>query len=128
MIFRWWWRFYYFPDLLLVRVIKSIYALGGACKNSSYPIIGQCPWVRVIRMFSQLCHKYIDLQSIFPIRVGDGTRTSFWHDVWRGDVILSASFPRVYALNLHRHVSISDRLSMELGVNTLRCIPRGEAE
>ena len=52
----------------------------------------------------------------------------FLHDVWRGEMPMSSSFPRVYALDLHRHVSVSDRLSMGLGVNTLRRGPRVETE
>ncbi|XP_052625816.1 uncharacterized protein LOC128132862 [Lactuca sativa] len=128
LIFRWWWRFYHCPDLLWVRVIKSIYGLDGACRNLRYPIIGHGSWRGVVRMFSQLRQKDIDLQSLCPIRVGDGTRTSFWHDVWRDDMPLSVSFPRIYALDLHKHASISDRLSLGLGINTLRRDPRGGAE
>ena len=79
-------------------------------------------------MFSQLRQNDIDLQYLCPIRVGDVTRTSFWHDVWRDDMPLSVSFPRIYALDLHRHDSITDRVSLGLGVNTLRHNPRGGAE
>lgn len=43
-------------------------------------------------------------------------------------MILFATFPRVYALYLHRHDSISDKMSMGLRVNTLRRIRRGRAE
>lgn len=41
---------------------------------------------------------------------------------------LSTTFPRIHALDLHKHVSITDRLPMGLGVNTLRRGPGGGAE
>lgn len=106
MIFRWWRRFYKSPNLLWVRVIKVIYGWEGGCRNLISPTSVQGSWVSIIRMFTQLRHKDIDLQSFCPIRVGNGTITSFWHDVWTGDVPLSSIFPRDYLLDLHRYVSI----------------------
>ena len=62
-------------------MIKDIDGLDGACRNFISPTSEIVPWVGVIRMFSQLRQKDIDLHSFCPIRVGYGTITSFWHDV-----------------------------------------------
>ena len=61
-------------------------------------------------MLKQLRDWGVDLLSFSPIRVGDGSNTSFWHDIWKGDQPLAVSFPRINALDIHRSVSIRDRV------------------
>ncbi|GJU75384.1 hypothetical protein Tco_1272454 [Tanacetum coccineum] len=50
---------------------------------------------RVILLKGQMV---VDLISHCKIRVGKGTGTSFWKDLWIGDNLLKLSFPRLFAL------------------------------
>ena len=38
------------------------------------------------------------MKDKFVFSVGNGKRVRFWEDRWRGDEILSISFPSLYAL------------------------------
>nr|GEV98791.1 reverse transcriptase domain-containing protein [Tanacetum cinerariifolium] len=46
--------------------------------------------------------------SIF--KVGKGTCTSFWNDLWIGDSLLKLSFPRLYALKEKKHIYVADKM------------------
>lgn len=81
MMFRWQWRFFHSPDLMWARVIRSLYGSDGGSRTLITIRVGSGPWYGVIRMFTQLRDRDIDIRSLCPIRVGDGHHTSFWHDV-----------------------------------------------
>ncbi|GJU11093.1 RNA-directed DNA polymerase, eukaryota [Tanacetum coccineum] len=49
--------------------------------------------------------KGVDLISHCKIRVGKGTGTSFWKDLWIGDNLLKLSFPRLFALEENKDIS-----------------------
>lgn len=52
--------------------MKSRYGYDGGCNSSLTLRVGQGSWYGVLRMFSQLTDKGIDLQSFCPTKVGDG--------------------------------------------------------
>lgn len=37
--------------------------------------------------------------------VGDGTRISFWHDLWCGDMTLKATFPALFGIAVAKDAS-----------------------
>ncbi|GJU75232.1 retrovirus-related pol polyprotein from transposon TNT 1-94, partial [Tanacetum coccineum] len=56
-----------------------------------------------------------------------GKDTLFWLDPWLEDGPFKCKFPRVYALEDNKHVSVGDKLNMGISAS-LRRFPRGGAE
>jgi len=46
-------------------------------------------------------------QSITAVQVGDGTRTSFWHDRWLLSDMLALAFPALFSHCLHPDLSFA---------------------
>ncbi|GKB41258.1 RNA-directed DNA polymerase, eukaryota [Tanacetum coccineum] len=59
-------------------------------------------------------------------KVGNGEDTKFWEDIWLTDVALKVKFPRIYALDLYKNVSVAEK-KMSLS-HSFCCPPRGGAE
>nr|GEX32545.1 hypothetical protein [Tanacetum cinerariifolium] len=49
----------------------------------------------------------IDLISMMHKKIGNGLNTSFWEDWWRGEQQLKEAFPRIYALDVNKHISVA---------------------
>lgn len=75
-------------------------------------------------MMSHIRDCGLDLLSLCPIRIGDGNRTSFWQDIWKGDPSLVASFHRIFALDTHRFALVRDRVLLAWDTVSLRRVPR----
>lgn len=45
-------------------------------------------------------------------RVGNGMKTSFWNDIWRGVVPLRTKYPRLYAISNQKDLSISEMMEV----------------
>ncbi|GJV74022.1 RNA-directed DNA polymerase, eukaryota, reverse transcriptase zinc-binding domain protein [Tanacetum coccineum] len=58
--------------------------------------------------------------------MGNGADTSFWGDVWRGDDAFKSFYPRIYALETCKNVTVAVKMSHENVGFSLRRIPRGE--
>ncbi|GJW61836.1 RNA-directed DNA polymerase, eukaryota [Tanacetum coccineum] len=71
------------------------------------------PWSSIIEVNS-LKVKGVDLISHCKIRVGKGTGTSFWKDLWIGDNLLKLSFPRLFALEENKHISVADKMNTSI--------------
>lgn len=71
-------------------------------------------------MLSRLRDPGLDLQSLFLIRIGDGSRTCFWHDVWKGDDLLVITFHRKYDLDTYRSATVLDRTLLGWNTEVLR--------
>lgn len=54
------------------------------------------------------------LQHNTSVLVGDGCRTSFWHDRWCGDCILADKFASLYTHSLSKIDSVAKVLSLDL--------------
>ncbi|GJU81026.1 hypothetical protein Tco_1283391 [Tanacetum coccineum] len=61
----------------------------------------------IITEVNSLKVKGVDLISHCKIRVGKGTGTSFWKDIWIDDNLLKLSFPRLFALEENKGISVA---------------------
>ncbi|GKC79743.1 RNA-directed DNA polymerase, eukaryota, partial [Tanacetum coccineum] len=57
--------------------------------------------------------------------VGNGEDTIFWNDIWLDDMALKHRYPRLYALESSKHISISDKPSNDSLISLYRRAPRG---
>ncbi|GJU51297.1 hypothetical protein Tco_1220852 [Tanacetum coccineum] len=69
----------------------------------------------------------VDLISHCHIRVGNGLRTQFWNEVWIGDTQLRVMFPRIYALEINKDCTVTDKLQFSV-TSSLRRSVRGGVE
>jgi len=49
--------------------------------------------------------------------VGNGTRISFWHDLWVGNMTLNAAFPALFRMAVAKDASIANNLEFLGGSN-----------
>ncbi|GKC50288.1 RNA-directed DNA polymerase, eukaryota, partial [Tanacetum coccineum] len=69
--------------------------------------------------------KGVDLISHCKIRVGKGTGTSFWKDLWIGDNLLKLSFPRLFALEENKDISVADKMNTSISSSFRRHVRGG---
>ncbi|GKA06340.1 hypothetical protein Tco_0685564 [Tanacetum coccineum] len=99
LLFKWMWRFITQGSSLWSNFIKAIHGDKGAIDNpnsSSRTSI----WLDLIREFSSLSHKGIDLIALVKRKLGNEENTLFWEYIWLEDSSLKTKFPRLFALEL----------------------------
>ncbi|GJZ40058.1 RNA-directed DNA polymerase, eukaryota, reverse transcriptase zinc-binding domain protein [Tanacetum coccineum] len=123
LIFKWIWRFLASGASLWSRFISAIYGIRGALDNSS-SYSRRSPWLDIVNEVRKLASKGIDLLSLVKKKVGNGEATSFWNDVWLGDFPLKQTYPRLYFLELDKHVSVASKLRANYLISSFRRSPR----
>ena len=58
----------------------------------------------------------------------DGADTYFWEDTWRGNVALTVLYPRLYALESCKNITVAEKLSHGNISHSFRRVPRGGLE
>ena len=61
-------------------------------------------------------------------RIGNGANTSFWEDVWRGDLPFKSKFPRLYAIEDNKSIDVASKLRQESIISSFRRNPRSGTE
>nr|GEX15515.1 RNA-directed DNA polymerase, eukaryota, reverse transcriptase zinc-binding domain protein [Tanacetum cinerariifolium] len=106
LLFKWVWRYLSHDNSLWSRVISAIHDLNGQVLSVAF----NSTWSSIINEVNSVKDKGVDLISHCKIKVGKGTCTSFWNDLWIGDSLLKLSFPRLYALEEKKHISVADKM------------------
>ncbi|GJV76417.1 RNA-directed DNA polymerase, eukaryota [Tanacetum coccineum] len=103
------------------------YGIRGALDNSS-SYSRRSPWLEIVHEVRKLASKGIDLLSLVKKKVGNGDATSFWNDVWLGDFPLKQTYPRLYFLELDKHVSVVSKLRANSLISSFRRSPQSGIE
>jgi hypothetical protein len=100
---KWIWRFGTEHDFLRRKVIEAKYgsARSGWCSNPMNSPNGVSLWKTISKDWSSF-------KRFISFDVGDGSRVSFWHDVWCGDNTLKATFPTLFAIACNPAASVED--------------------
>ncbi|GKC02916.1 hypothetical protein Tco_0994526 [Tanacetum coccineum] len=69
---------------------------------------GSSLWARVIKGI----HSEDDLIGFIHKKMGNGADTSFWEDVWKGDGAFKSLYPRIYALETCKNVTLAIKMSI----------------
>ncbi|GJW86582.1 hypothetical protein Tco_0161922 [Tanacetum coccineum] len=80
------------------------------------------------RELSSLSSQGINLLAHLKKKVGNGVHTSFWEDSWINDIPLSQSYPRLYALENRKHITVAEKISEATLIASFRRAPRGGVE
>nr|GEW79150.1 RNA-directed DNA polymerase, eukaryota, reverse transcriptase zinc-binding domain protein [Tanacetum cinerariifolium] len=116
LLLKWVWRFISMDGSLWFKVILVLYGPRFEAHSLNQPSI----WCSILREVRLLNHKGFDFLSHCKKRVGDGCCTSFWEDIWISGAPLRVSFPRLYALELNKQVSVAEKLGAPLSVVSFR--------
>nr|GEV24524.1 RNA-directed DNA polymerase, eukaryota, reverse transcriptase zinc-binding domain protein [Tanacetum cinerariifolium] len=106
LILKWVWRFVSQDGSLWFRVIEALHGVS----ISSHSVHKSSNWCSIVRELRVLKDKGFDFISHCIKRVGDGNNTFFWSDIWKGEVPFRDAFPRLFALETDKNVSVADKL------------------
>ncbi|GJS08120.1 RNA-directed DNA polymerase, eukaryota [Tanacetum coccineum] len=87
---------------------------------------GLLVWKSITTEVNSLRNKGVDLLKFMNKKVGNGIDTSFWEEIWRGDMNSKTKFPRVYALESTKE-EYCCHLNDDVGLS-LRRAPRDGVE
>ncbi|GJX04365.1 hypothetical protein Tco_0190281 [Tanacetum coccineum] len=82
----------------IVNVLKSAESIGCSILTAPFNFLG----VKVGDIMSR--------RSSWEETIGNGEGTSFWEDRWLSDLILKHLYPRVFRLELEKHVTVASKL------------------
>nr|GEU86187.1 RNA-directed DNA polymerase, eukaryota, reverse transcriptase zinc-binding domain protein [Tanacetum cinerariifolium] len=127
LLFKWVWRFKTQKDLLWTRVIKAIHGDKGRIGVGS-KVNHKSIWCDIVREVHAVKMQGFDILNYMQKKIGSEKDTFFWDDVWLGDTPLKYRFPRVYSLEVNKHVDVASKMSQVNLSASLRCCSRGGAE
>ncbi|GJT01134.1 RNA-directed DNA polymerase, eukaryota, reverse transcriptase zinc-binding domain protein [Tanacetum coccineum] len=127
LLFKWVWRFIVNGSSLWSRFIRAIHGIQGGLDNP-LPFSKRTPWTDIVSEVRKLSNKGIDLLSHIKKNVANGETTSFWEETWLGDSPLKHAYPRLYSLELNKHISVASKFSDGSLIASFRRPPRGGVE
>ncbi|GKA83847.1 hypothetical protein Tco_0805442 [Tanacetum coccineum] len=101
---------------------------GGESIETPSKVAYSSTWLNIVTEFSMLKNQGIDLLSFMKKKVGDGQDTFFWEEVWMGDMTFKSRFPRVYALESDKKITVADKMNHNVLGFSLRRAPRDGVE
>ncbi|GJX76532.1 RNA-directed DNA polymerase, eukaryota [Tanacetum coccineum] len=110
LLFKWIWHFRCNPNDLWVKVVKDLHGCDGGIGTCRRLTSQQSTWNAILNSVAKLKDKGVDLLAACNRSIGDGTSTSFWNEIWCGDLPLKASFPRIYALDTDKECMVAHPL------------------
>ncbi|GJV73341.1 RNA-directed DNA polymerase, eukaryota [Tanacetum coccineum] len=116
LMFKWIWMFHMQESSLWVRVGETTRAGTRSC------------WMNIIHEVNALLNKGIDLMNNMRIKLGNGMNTAFWEDTWSEGGKLKNRYPRLYALESCKSISVGLKLVQPSLAFSFRRAPRGGAE
>nr|GEY07796.1 RNA-directed DNA polymerase, eukaryota [Tanacetum cinerariifolium] len=109
LMFKWIWPFYSQKSSLWTRVIKAIHGDDGKL-DKDVIVGGQICWTSNVKEAISLKGTGINVMDIIRLKLGNGDSSSFWEDKWYAGGVIKELFPRLYALELHKHATFRMKL------------------
>ncbi|GJS10251.1 RNA-directed DNA polymerase, eukaryota [Tanacetum coccineum] len=107
--------------------VSTIYGDHGSLDNPG-SVSRSSLWCTIICEIGNLSLKGTNLLSHMKKKVVNGIHTYFWGDPWLYDMSLLQVFPRLYALECNKQVSVAVKLSEGSLTDSFRREPRGGIE
>ncbi|GJV40995.1 RNA-directed DNA polymerase, eukaryota, reverse transcriptase zinc-binding domain protein [Tanacetum coccineum] len=124
LLFKWVWRFFAHESTLWSRVVKAIHGDDGNIDGVSRKGVNTC-WTSIINEVKVLANKGINLMSFMQKKMGNGLSTLFWEDGWCEGGKFKERFPRAYALENLKRITVGSKLTQPCLTHSFRRIPRG---
>ena len=71
-------------------------------------------WKNILLKMTKLNPIFLNLINLLQVRIGDGDSTRFWEDNWSELGILKNHFPRLFALEDVKGISVKNRINIDL--------------
>ncbi|GJS77431.1 RNA-directed DNA polymerase, eukaryota [Tanacetum coccineum] len=127
LMLKWIWRFMSNDSSLWSRFIKAMFGVRGSLVDTVY--FHWCSnWLDINRELQSMSRQGLNLLSHAKLKVGDGTNTLFWNDVWLAESPLNLCYPRLFSLEDDKLISISDKLQAPSLLDSFRRPTRGGIE
>nr|GEW47367.1 RNA-directed DNA polymerase, eukaryota [Tanacetum cinerariifolium] len=124
LTFKWIWRFFTQGSSLWSRVIKLIHGEDGKIgKSFKHKLMSN--WNNITRGITLLQNKGINLLGYIKKKTANGENTLFWGEVWKSDVPFSLLYPRIFALESCKFITVANKMAHSSLDSSLRCNPRG---
>ncbi|GJX32988.1 RNA-directed DNA polymerase, eukaryota, reverse transcriptase zinc-binding domain protein [Tanacetum coccineum] len=85
-------------------------------------------WLDIVKEVQHIQRQGTDLMGFIHRKMGNGVDIRFWEDKWRGDNTFQSDFPRMYALETQKNISVALKLSHDDLLCSFRRAPRAGAE
>lgn len=112
----------------------SLYGLGKAIhgengKLDATAITGhKSCWLDILHEVNMLAQKGVTLRDLTRIKIRNGENTRFWDECWNGGDIFSKRFPRLYALESNKRITVGVKM-LQPGLDfSFHRNPRGGVE
>ncbi|KAG7984487.1 hypothetical protein I3843_04G163600 [Carya illinoinensis] len=98
---KWLWRYHLESEALWKNVIDVKYGSlrGGWCSKASSGAYGVSLWKFIRKGWDFF-------SSNFRLKVGNGKRVLFWHDLWYGDAALKIEFPPLFGIARDQNAAV----------------------
>ncbi|GKB70074.1 RNA-directed DNA polymerase, eukaryota, reverse transcriptase zinc-binding domain protein [Tanacetum coccineum] len=127
LMMKWVWRFFNQKDSLWAKVIKAIHGEDGKVDMVHNTGARTC-WTYIINEIRVLKNQGVNILDHIRLKLGNGDTTSFWNDNWSGDGAIKDLYPRLFALENCKMVSVRSKLSDPSLDTTFRRNVRGGLE
>ncbi|GJR59837.1 RNA-directed DNA polymerase, eukaryota [Tanacetum coccineum] len=127
LLFKWMWRFFNDKDALWSRFIRAVHGNSGGIETHSR-VSYSSTWLSIVNEVNKMRNNGIDLLKYMKIQVGNGLNTKFWEDVWMGNKNFKTSFPRIYALESDKNLTVAAKMAHNDTAFSLRRHPRDGVE
>nr|GEV12801.1 RNA-directed DNA polymerase, eukaryota [Tanacetum cinerariifolium] len=97
-------------DSLWLRIIKAIHG----SRIDSQSIHSSSLWSSILKEVHVIKDRGFEFLEKCSKRVGNGSNTCFWLDRWKGGTPFREAFPRLFALEMNRQISVKDKLGAVL--------------
>nr|GEU72927.1 RNA-directed DNA polymerase, eukaryota, reverse transcriptase zinc-binding domain protein [Tanacetum cinerariifolium] len=127
IMLKWVWRFYCQSSSLWTRVMNAIHGEDGKI-GKDLKACNQSCWLNIVNEITVLKLQGINFFDFMRLKLGNGINISFWNDDWIGGDTLKNLYPRIYALENYKHVTVHMKLADQTLAASLRRKPRGGIE
>ncbi|GKB20997.1 RNA-directed DNA polymerase, eukaryota, reverse transcriptase zinc-binding domain protein [Tanacetum coccineum] len=109
LMIKWVWKFLSQKDSLWTKVIVAIHGVGGKI-HSEWTSTGKSCWLSILSEVRSLQRKGMYVFDYLTHKMGNGESTKFWLDHWHTRGIFKDIFPRLYALESSKDVTVSSKI------------------
>lgn len=100
LLFKWFWRFFTEPKSLWRLTIQNEYGYGPTFTiHDLSPLTYEGIWRSLCNIILRHKHSHSLIANNIHKRIGNGSHTLLWHDLWVGEAPLKNTCPRLFLLS-----------------------------